>query len=295
MSADRIRFTVLFTLQVLSFPCFIYLFYQFRHQAQLRQSHHHHVIILLLVVSFLFILIPVPLSLAFMFTSTVIPASPHFCSFWNWIHYSLNIINLYLMGFASAERNWLIFHPHIVRTRRAKIAIHYIPLAFCLLFPAAIYAGAIFIFPCRIRYSYSQLFCRFPCYFSNRHWYNFDLFVMNYFPLVVIPVCCAMIYIRVLFQKRTMKQHVFKWKRDKKMILQLWAISSLYLGMWGPMQICGLINLYWDPRFMLQAQFDYMYLFPYFIHFIYPYIVLLTYHHEMIGKRQQTSVQAVTS
>jgi hypothetical protein len=73
-----------------------------------------------------------------------------------------------------------------------------------------------------------------------------------------------------------MKQQVFKWHRDKKLILQLWVISSLYLGMWMPLQLAELINLYWDRTFCLQAQIDYMYLFPYLIHLIYPFIVLFT-------------------
>ncbi|UJR36776.1 hypothetical protein I4U23_029489 [Adineta vaga] len=68
-------------------------------------------------------------------------------------------------------------------------------------------------------------------------------------------------------------QQRFKWRRNKKLILQLWALSSLYLAMWMPLQISGLIDLYWLPTFLLQAQIDYTYLFP--------YIVLLSFHYKM--------------
>ena len=92
-----------------------------------------------------------------------------------------------------------------------------------------------------------------------------------------------------------MKLEVFKWKRDRKMILQLLAVSSLYLAMWMPLQLCSLINIYWDWSFLLQAQIDYMYLFPYLIHLLYPFVVLLTYHKEMLPSRQITVDQANTA
>lgn len=118
---------------------------------------------------------------------------------------------------------------------------------------------------------------------------------MNYLPLVVIPLACFIIYIRVWIQKRSMKRRVFKWNRDTKMILQIGTISSLYLAMWMPMQIAGLINLYWNPRFLIQQQFDYMYFFSYLIHFIYPFIVLFSYRREMLFREQFISAQAIQS
>jgi hypothetical protein len=280
--ANRIKFGILLVLQLLSFPCFLWIFYQFSRQRQLRQSIHHHVILLLLIVSFLFVTIALPLTEAYMFTSYVYPSSETFCSIWTWIHYSLNITNLFLMAFASIERNWLIFHPRLVRTKRGKFLFHNCPLVFCLLYPGLFYLGVIFIYKCKFYYDYTQLLCKWPCYFYNENWANVDLFFNNYTPLFSIPLFCSMIYVRVFIQKRSMKQQAFKWKRDKKMILQLWAISSLYLGMWMPLQLTGLINTFWNPTFLLQAQIDYIYLFPYLIHLIYPFIVLLTNKNELL-------------
>ena len=108
--------------------------------------------------------------------------------------------------------------------------------------------------------------------------------------MVIIPICCTIVYLRVFSQKRTMKQQAFKWARDKKMILQLWAISSLYLGMWMPMQLSVLINAYWDPQFLVQAQIDYMYLFPYLVHIIYPFLILIILNKEMFSFRRNPVV-----
>ena len=132
---------------------------------------------------------------------------------------------------------------------------HYSPIAFCLLYPPMFYAGAIFLCPCRNTYDYTQLLCTWPCYFESKTWSNIDLFFNNYTSLFAIPVFCS-----VLYQRRTM---------------QLLAMSSLYLAMWMPLQVSGIVDLYWDPSFLVQAQIDYMYLFPYFIHLVYPFIVLV--------------------
>lgn len=286
--ANDIRFGILLGLQLVSVPCFLWIFFQFCVKRELRQSHYQHVTFLLLIVSFLFVTIALPLTQAFMYRSYVYPNTDLFCSFWIWIHYSLNITNLFLMAFASIERNWLIFHPRLVQTKQGKILFHYCPLVLCALYPSLFYFGAIFIHQCQAYYDFTVLLCTWPCYFYNLTLGNFDQYFNNYTPLLAIPLFCVIIYVRVLIQKRSMKQQVFKWRRDRKMILQLWSISSLYLAMWMPMQLSVLINTYWDPNFLLQAQIDYMYLFPYLVHLIYPFIVLLTNRKEMLKFNQNT-------
>lgn len=288
--SNRIKFWILLSLQLVSVPCFLFLFHRFAHQKQSGQTIHHHVIILLLINSFLFVTIALSLTLAYMYTSEVNPANDIFCSLWNWFHYSINIINLFLMGFASIERNWLIFYPKIVSTKRGRFLLHYCPLAFCILYPPVFYIAAIFIHQCTPYYDYTQLLCTWPCYFYNQQWTNVDLFFNNYTPLLSIPIFCTILYIRVFIQRRHMQQQRFKWNRDKRLILQIWALSSLYLAMWMPLQLSGLINLYWLPTFLIQAQIDYMYLFPYLIHIVYPYIVLLSFPHQIKFNRQTATV-----
>jgi hypothetical protein len=292
--ANRIKFWILLALQLCSVPCFLYIFRQVAFKKRLRQNIHHHVILLLLIVSFLFVSIALSLTLAYMYTSQVYPANDIFCSLWNWFHYSVNIINLFLMGFASIERNWLIFYPKLTKSQRGRFLFHYCPLVFCVVYPPVFYAAAIFIHKCVEEYDYTQLLCIWPCYFYNETWSNVDLFFNNYTPLLSIPVFCTVLYVRVFIQKGSLKQQRFKWRRDKKLILQLWALSSLYLGMWMPLQLSGLIELYWSPTFLFQAQIDYMYLFPYLIHILYPYIVLLCFHREML-KFRQTPIQPINN
>ncbi len=276
--ANRIKFGIFIVLQILSVICFINVFFRYLYRRKLRQNPSYHVIFLLLLTSFLFVTIAIPLTEAYLFTSYVFPSNDLFCSLWNWFHYSVNIINLFLMGFISIERHLIIFHRQILRKKLSKYLLHYLPISFCLIYPPTFYFGAIFLCPCTNTYDYTQLLCTWPCYFGNYIWWNFDLFFNNYVPLLTIPIFCFSLYIRVFFQKRSMRLQAAKWRRDRRLILQLFAISSLYLLMWMPLQIAGLIGIYWDPTFLLQAQIDYMYLFPYFIHIIYPFIVFYTIH-----------------
>ena len=285
ITENQIKFIILLILQFLSIPCFLYIFYQFLRQPHLRQLQHH-VTFSILIISFLFVTISLPITQSYLFKSHIDPANPTFCSFWNWLHYSLNITNLFLMTFSSLEKNWLIFHSSLTRNKFGKLIFHYFPLIFCLFYPSLFYIYVIFIYKCKSYYNYTQLLCKWPCYFYNENLTNFDLYANNYIPLLLIPICCAIIYIRVLIQKRAMQQQIFRWRRDKKLILQLLVTSSLYLAMWMPIELTGLINTYWDPWFLLQFQIDYLYLFPYFIHLIFPFIVLLIFHQDMLKFRR---------
>ena len=292
-NGNRIKFIILLVLQLLALPAYLYVFYRFRQKHQLREALHHHVILLLLIVSFLFLVVALPLTQAYMFTSRAYPGTFIFCSLWNWIHYSLNMVNLFLMAFASIERNWLIFHPSLIRGTVRRICLHYGPLLFCLVYPPLFYFGAIFLHKCEPFFDYTQLLCIWPCYFNSLRWSVADIYVNNLTTTCLIPIFCSIIYIRVFIQKRAMKQKAFQWRRDKKMIFQLWAVSSLYLAMWMPLQLLSLINTYIDPSFLLQAQIDYLFLMPYMIPFLYPFIVMLTYPQEMLkfnSNRANTTV-----
>jgi hypothetical protein len=108
---NRMKFSDLFILQLFAFSCYLYIFNRFYQEQQLRKSHRYHVIVLLSI-SFLFFVIVVSLMEAYMFTAHVFQAAELFCSLRTWIHYSLNIINLFLVAFASIE--WQLFEMFIL-------------------------------------------------------------------------------------------------------------------------------------------------------------------------------------
>jgi hypothetical protein len=286
--ANRTKFWILLSLQLVSFPCFIYIFFQFIHKKSLRRSIHNHVVLLLLIVSFLFLTIALSLTLAYMYNSQTYPANDLFCTLWNWFHYCVNTITLFLMSFASIEVYLLIFHPKLMKCKGGRFLFHYCPLVFCMIYPLLFYSCAMFVHSCVAYYDYTQLLCKWPCYFDDQNWLNTDLFFNNYTPLLFISIFCSAIYIRVIVQRQSMKQQRSKWRRDKKLVLQIWILSSLYLAMWMPLQLSGFINLYWLPTFLLEIQTEYLYLLPYLIHIIYPYLVLPILHGEKLKHRHHS-------
>ncbi|UJR24590.1 hypothetical protein I4U23_005965 [Adineta vaga] len=273
---NKIRFSLFLILQIPSIICSLYLFIQYATRPRLRQSIHHHVVIVLLCSSFLFITIPVSASEAFFYTATVRPSTYLFCSIWTWIHYTINISNLILMAFSCTERHWLIFRLNPLRTQRQRIFYHYIPIVICILYPALFYFILIFLYPCESVYDFTQLLCIMPCYFMDITIGNIDTFLNNWTPIFAIPLLSGSLFIRFVFQKRQMQMEIFRWKRDRKMVIQLLTIACLYFFMWAPLKSVSIYNLVWTVKISGQFQIDYMFILPYFIHLFYPFVVLLS-------------------
>jgi hypothetical protein len=230
------------------------------------------------------VVIPLSASEAFFFTSHVRPESNLFCAFWTWIHYSADISNLILMTFACGERHWLLFRLNPMHNQRSRLLYHYIPIILCIIYPWLFYFVFLFLYQCESTYDYTQLLCLIPCYFYSNTVANFDTFANNWVPIVAIPVLSGALLLRFLVQKRRMQLEVFRWKRDRKMVIQLLTVASLYFLMWAPLQAAA---VYVDivlggaaPEFVV----DYLYILPYFVHLLYPFVVLGS-HPELQWKR----------
>ena len=233
---NRVKFGIFLALQIPSLVCSLYLFSQYATRPNLRRSIHHHVLFALLCSSFLFVAIPISASEAFFYTSYVRPASVFFCASWTWIHYSTNVGNLVLMAFACGERHWLLFRLNPLRTKWIRVICHYIPIAACMLYPTLFYFVLIYLYPCVPVYDFTQLLCVMPCYFLSSNVANFDTYVNNWVPIFAIPFLSGTLLFRFLLQKRRMHIEMFQWKRDRKMVVQLFSIAALYLCMWSPVQ-----------------------------------------------------------
>ncbi|CAF1512549.1 unnamed protein product [Adineta steineri] len=291
LSLNRVKFGVFLTLQIPSAICSIYVFSQYMKRPNFRQSIHNHVVIVLLCSSFIFVTVPVSASEAFFFTAHVRPESNLFCAIWTWIHYSINISNLILMGFACAERHWLVFRLNAMRTRRSRILYHYIPIVLCMIYPWIFYFIFIFLYPCEPAYDYNQLLCLIPCYFFTNSIANTDTFMNNWIPIFAIPILSGALFIRFILQKQRMQIEVFRWKRDRKMVIQLLSITSLYISGWAPLQAATIYdNIVLGgvaPPFVVA----YFYTFPYFVHLFYPFVVVLS-NPELRGRIRDIRPQA---
>lgn len=276
VSLNRVKFAIFLTLQIPSLTCSLYLFSQYITRQRLRQSVHNHVVIALLYSSFVFVSIPVSISETFFFTSHVRPESNLFCAFWTWIHYSINIGNLILMAFACGERHWRIFRLNAIQRLRTRPVCHYIPITICIIYPWLCYFVLIFLYPCKPVYDYTQLLCMMPCYFLTKSVGSIDTFLNNWVPIFTIPILSGTLFIRFLVQKRRMQMELFQWKRDRRMVIQLLSITSLYCCMWAPLQVAAVYANMFNGGIAPSFLVDYLGSLPYFVHLLYPFVILVS-------------------
>jgi hypothetical protein len=69
------------------------------------------------------------------------------------------------------------------------------------------------------------------------------------------------------------RHRVINWRRHRKMVLQLWIVSSLYMAFWLPMTITQLIQITVMPSFMIDQLETILYV-VYFIPIFLPMICL---------------------
>ncbi|CAF1196168.1 unnamed protein product [Rotaria sordida] len=89
-----------------------------------------------------------------------------------------------------------------------------------------------------------------------------------------------------------MKLQVYKWQRDRKMTLQLLSITFLYLILWMPLNMVLVINVFWLPYFLVEQQVNYIYLMPFIVQLLYPFIIFLSYP-ELWRKNRQILLNIV--
>ncbi len=239
-----LKFYLFLISAIASIICTLILFYHFLTHKQFRRSIHHHVIFLLLLITFLTILIPISFSIYFFFIGHALIQTEKFCSIWNYFQYSFSFTNLFLMTFACFERHLFIFNNDLFRLKIRRIFLHHIPMIICLIYPFTFYALAIFAVSCTAIYDYGYIFCLWPCYYNNYYWLGYyDTIVNNCLTNLLIPLLSSLLFIRVIKQKHRLKQQRFKWRRDRKMLLQLLSISFLYIIFWLPNNLVSVIEV----------------------------------------------------
>ncbi|CAF3254504.1 unnamed protein product [Rotaria sp. Silwood2] len=280
--------------QVPSCLCAIFLIYYLIFNPRLRQSLSNHTILLLLVISLFFNTNVLGILEDYWRRSYTWPPSDLFCSYANISFYSTSASNLLIMAFASIERHILIFHINLTNSPVKRLCSHYAPMILIPLYALFFYIGAIAIYPCESIYDYSQRFCLWPCFYMDKILPAIEAIVNVGLPFVIIPIASISLFIRVLWQKRSMQLQAYKWKRDRKMTLQLLSITLLYLILWMPLNMALVINVFWLPDFLIEEQVNYIYLMPFIVQLLYPFIALLSYP-ELWRKNRRILLNTVTA
>ncbi|CAF1224145.1 unnamed protein product [Rotaria sp. Silwood1] len=236
-----VGFWIYLIMFILSICCSIFIFLQFIFKRTLRININNHVILAVLICSFLQVISELPLVLVYFRTHIALIPSDTFCAIWCYVDYVFNVIILLLICHASIERYLLVFHHLFIY--RHLILLHYLPIIFSIIYPCLFYFGFIFFYPCISQYDYTKITCQGPCYLFERIPGSIDLLINLTLPLFISILSNIFLLGRVVHQKHRMKQQR-KWKKNRRLVIQLISIVIVHNLIWLPIIICLLIELF---------------------------------------------------
>ncbi|CAF1312900.1 unnamed protein product [Adineta ricciae] len=269
----HMKFYAFIVLQIPSILISMFIIYKFVTVRQFRVRLNNHSIFALIIVSFIETTTELPIALHYLRFGYVKIMKYGFCLFWNWLNFSLQTTNLFLMSWTSFERHILIFHSNLIQTKHGKLKWHYIPLIFCMTYIPIFYFSCIFLYQCENFFDYSYIFCGSICYNRVTWLSTFDWTTNMLIPSMIIPLLSLSLLIRVIFQAKKMKRTI-NWKNNRKMTIQLIIISLLYLSFWFPLALVSLIRIYFLPTFIDEITYYYLYYTPYFVQILMPYVCI---------------------
>lgn len=156
------------------------------------------------------------------------------------------------------------------------IAFHYVPLSLSILYTPACYTYLIFIYECVNTWNYHELLCTAPCFYQNKVTGSIDWLVNIIIPAFAIFVANTILIIKVVYRSTGIRHNAERTKKNRKMTLQLLAISSIFLIFWLPIAVTGLIQQFFYPTFLIYVQFNIFFYLIYFIQLFLPFVCLIS-------------------
>ena len=139
------------------------------------------------------------------------------------------------------ERHILIFHSQLVATRRRRFIFHYLPLLAITLCMMIFYIIAIFTPICESTFDYTSNVCGvLACYGSIRFFAIVEQLGFSSTSSCLIVLFNMTLLARVIRQKYRIHRAV-QWRRQRKLALQMIALSLLYLIFSLPITIIYLV------------------------------------------------------
>ncbi|CAF1188278.1 unnamed protein product [Rotaria sp. Silwood1] len=266
-------FIILLTLTILSIICSLVIFYHFIRLRELRRNVHNHVILILLIISFIQVTGELPLTLIFLRTGSAAILSYKFCEFWIIFNYVCFTSECWTMAIASIERYWLVFHRKFFD--KYILVFHYIPIIMCILYPLVLYIYLITQYTCKNNFNFTFWTCGGACYLYEPILGTFDWIVNSCFDVVLSIIATCIIIIRVLFQNRRTGAQRTVWQRRRRIVMQLVALSTLYMIVWAPCVICFVITLFTPVPFLSAFYSAYLSYYQYISCLLCPFACLL--------------------
>ena len=127
----RVKFSLLLALQIPAIILSLLIFIFFYKHRAVRRAPQNRTLLILLSVNFIQLSFDLSLSLHFYHLGYISPSTSTYCTWRNFLNFTLSATSEYLMATISVQRHMLIFNEHLLRIRWKRILLHNLPLLFC--------------------------------------------------------------------------------------------------------------------------------------------------------------------
>ncbi|CAF1527267.1 unnamed protein product [Adineta ricciae] len=235
VALNRLVCLILFSIFIIpSTLLALYICYWICRLDELRTRLTNHSIIFIFIIGLIQETCEMPFLLAFLRSGRVPFETYRFCKFWIAFNYSLNTSLLFLNAHLSVDRYLFIIHPNILN--KYKTWIHYAPMATFTLIAIIYSCSAVLFYPCEEHFSYVDQLCGGSCYQLEAAIGTFDVIFTVYMPLSCIIFFNVLLCMRVMLQRRRMRQKNV-WKKNVGMLGQLLSVSAIHTIVWLPVTI----------------------------------------------------------
>ncbi|CAF0948554.1 unnamed protein product [Adineta ricciae] len=209
--------------------CSLFCLYHFLVDRILRNALHNHFIILILAFGTFLNLTDLIWFIDFYRTGHVSVFTRVFCFTWTYIDYAVYVVITLLVAWGAIERHILVFHHNLLRTRKARFFLHYLPIFMVTIYPFVYYIIIYFILPCEPILDYTQIDCGVATCAGNIGALSvWDSLAHNVVPICMIAIFSLALLARVWYSKYRVSQRM-QWKNYRKMTIQLVSITGIYL------------------------------------------------------------------
>jgi len=178
--------------------------------------------------------------------------SERICTGWIVLNYSLFLLSITLMAWASVERYLFIHHEPMITGH--YILLHYVPVGCLLLYCPLFYLGTVLLYKCKSNYNVYRYVCGGPCYQYQPIIGSIDRLGNVLCVVLVTFVINLILIIRHIIQRHRMKRCIIttngkqQWVRIVFVRIQ---INFLYM-------IASLIEIDYASTFALVTKRDWM-------------------------------------
>lgn len=273
MLSSENKFWIYLIILIPSILSTIFVLYYLLFDRTLRRHIHNHNITILLVLGLISQLINYPWMLQYYRLNQQWERSLIFCTIWAFFDWTIYITQTLVFAWTTIERHILIFHSKWISTKRQRFLIHYLPLIFllhyCFIFHIIIY----FFPPCQNLLFEFDMICVYFCLNSHYKLYMWQTITHQIIPNLIIVCFSIALLIRFVHFKNRIHQPI-RWKKYRKMTIQLLSISLLYLLFSFPFILVTLMYLSGWINQMFTTILLYADIFSYFIILCFPFVCM---------------------